>query len=147
MNRKLYFRGYNLKNQKWIYGYFLVNRGKRYIVPDETVFPFAEISDFEVAYNSVGRYVGEYRGKTIYEGDHVHVTSSKDEYINYFGYVEYDETDCRFVVKLNVACGLDKIPISGKVQTAAVGINQYYDFFYQYKVIGNQYEKEFLKLK
>ena len=145
--RTVKFRGYNIKNKQWIYGYYLVNRGKHYIVQDGVVEPFKEASDFEVDYNSVGRYVGEYRGETIYEGDHVHVTSSKDENINYFGYVEYDETDCRFVVKLNVACGLDKIPVSGKVQTAAVGINQYYDFFYQYKVIGNQYQKNFLKLK
>ena len=142
MNRKIVFRGYNLKNKQWIYGYYLVNRGKHYIVKDEVVEPFVEESDFEVACNSVGRYVGEYRGVPIYEGDYIHVTSSKDEFVNYFGYVEYDEQECRFVVRLNVDCGVDRIPITVKAQVGALGVNQSFDFCYQYKVIGNEYEKK-----
>ena len=72
----------------------------------------------------------------------IHVTSSKDEFVNYFGYVEYDEQDCRFVVKLNVDCGVDRIPISIKAKVGALGVNQSFDFCYQYKVIGNEYEKK-----
>ena len=53
--RKIKFRGYNLKNKKWLYGYYLVNRGKHYIVQDEVVEPFSEPSDFEVDPESVGQ--------------------------------------------------------------------------------------------
>ena len=141
MKQTIKFRGYNLKNKRWLYGYYFVNRGKHYIVQDETVNPFAEAEDFEVAFKSIGMYVGEYRGIPVYEGDYIHVTSSEDKFMNYFGFVEYDKEDCRFVVKLNVHCGLDRIPVTGKIQTGASDINKTYWFYYQYKVVGNEYEK------
>lgn len=72
--RIIKFRGYNLKNKKWIYGYYLVNRGKHYIVQDEVVNPFAEESDFEVDSESVGQYVCSFKGVDLYEGDYVILT-------------------------------------------------------------------------
>ena len=71
MNRTVKFRGYNLKNKQWIYGYYLVNRGKHYIVQDEVVEPFKEASDFEVDPESVGECtdVEDKNGVIVYEGD------------------------------------------------------------------------------
>ena len=39
--REILFRGWNEKNKKWIYGYYLVNRGEHFIAPDEFVNPLA----------------------------------------------------------------------------------------------------------
>ena len=71
MKREIKFRGYNLKNKMWIYGYYLVNRGKHYIVQDKTAHPFDEASDFEVDPESVGQYIGGTQRWDLYEYDEV----------------------------------------------------------------------------
>ena len=142
MNRKISFRGYNLKNKKWLYGYYIVNRGKHYIVKDEVVEPFSEPSDFEVDPESVGQYVGDYKGKAIFEGDVVIVESSEDKYMHYIGVVRFDEIDCRFVVKFNVHCGLTQVPVTGEKQRCYERYGYIIDFFYKYNVIGNEYEEK-----
>ena len=142
MVRIIKFRGYNLKNKQRLYGYYLVNRGKHYIVQDEVVEPFSESSDFEVDPESVGQYVGDYNGTHIFEGDEVVVESTRDEYMHYMGIVEYDVYDCRFVVKFNVHCGLDRVPITGYEQTCKPFNESGYTFFYKYKVIGNKYKQK-----
>ena len=35
--REILFRGWNEKNKKWLYGYYLVNRGEHFISPDDTL--------------------------------------------------------------------------------------------------------------
>lgn len=35
--REILFRGWNKKNKKWLYGYYLVNRGEHFISPDDTL--------------------------------------------------------------------------------------------------------------
>ena len=82
--RTIKFRGYNLKNKQWIYGYYLVNRGKHYIVQDEVVEPFKEASDFEVDAESVGQFVTNVDGVDIYEGDIVSVLRPKNEYVVFY---------------------------------------------------------------
>lgn len=71
MNREIEFRGYNPKNRKWLYGYYLVNRGKHYIVRDGIQPPSATPEDFEVEPESIGQYTGlkDRDGKKIYNGD------------------------------------------------------------------------------
>ncbi len=73
MNREIEFRGYNPKNRKWLYGYYLVNRGKHYIVRDGIQPPSATPEDFEVEPKSIGQYTGleDRNGKRIYIGDFV----------------------------------------------------------------------------
>lgn len=145
MGRKIQYRGYNLKNNKWLYGYYLVNRGKHYIVQDETVNPFSEPEDFEVDPESVGQYVGDYNGEHIFEGDELMVESTRDKYMHYYGFVEYDIHDCRFVVKLKVHCGLNKVPVTGYEQICKPFVGSNYTFYYKYKVIGNEYEDKLKK--
>ena len=138
MKRTIQFRGYNLKNKKWLHGYYLVNRGKHYIVQDEVVEPFAEESDFEVDPESVGQYVGDYKGKPIYEGDIVEVTDTTGYKSRNTGAVFYDCEDCRF----NVVSSCCMIPITGKEACMSLGMGGSCNFFYVYSVIGNEYEKK-----
>ena len=90
MKRKIIFRGYNLKNNRWLYGYYLVNRGKHFIAEEGLQPPGMTWEDFEVDPESVGQYVGDYNGTHIFEGDKVVVESTRNEYMYYIGIVEYD---------------------------------------------------------
>lgn len=76
MNREIEFRGYNPKNGKWLYGYYLVNRGKHYIVQDGIQPPSATPEDFEVEPESIGQYTGlqDRNGKRVYIGDFIGFT-------------------------------------------------------------------------
>ena len=69
--RQILFRGYNLKNNKWLYGYYLVNRGQHFICPDGIQNPLASWEDFVVEEESVGQWTGctDARNKKVYEGD------------------------------------------------------------------------------
>ena len=71
MRRKIIFRGYNLKNQKWLYGYYLVNRGQHFICPEGIANPLASWEDFVVEEESVGEWTGrtDAKNKKVYEGD------------------------------------------------------------------------------
>ena len=71
MTRQIIFRGYNRKNNKWLYGYYLVNRGQHFICPEGIQNPLASWEDFVVEEESVGQCTGvkDKAGKDIYEGD------------------------------------------------------------------------------
>lgn len=75
MRQKGKFRGWNEKNQKWIYGYYFVNRGLHFIVEDGIADPLASWEDFVVVPESVGEYSGlKFESGSnevceIYEGD------------------------------------------------------------------------------
>lgn len=146
MNRKISFRGYNLKNKRWLYGYHLVNRGKHYIVQDEVVKPFSEPSDFEVDPESVGQYVGDYNGMYIFEGDKIRVTETGGWKSLFIGFVVYDFVNCRFAVdkmlQVGGLGGTEKIPITGEKQTSQTGMGGYCEYYYEYEVIGNEYEEK-----
>ena len=71
MRRQIIFRGYNLKNQKWLYGYYLVNRGLHFICPEGIANPLASWEDFVVEEESIGQWTGrtDAKNKKVYEGD------------------------------------------------------------------------------
>lgn len=141
MNRRIIFRGYNLKNKKWLYGYYLVNRGKSYIVQDEVVDPFAVPEDFEVDPESVGQFIGTYKGQNVFEGDNVEVTSKEDKYMHDCGTVRFDDVGCKYIVDFNKPFGITDVPFTGDKQKASLGMGASYEFYYDYKVISNEYEE------
>lgn len=71
MTRQIIFRGYNRKNNKWLYGYYIVNRGQHFICPEGVQNPLASWEDFVVEEESVGEYTGvkDKENRKIYEGD------------------------------------------------------------------------------
>lgn len=140
MSRKIVFRGYNLKNNKWLYGYYLVNRGKHFIAEEGLQPPGMTWEDFEVDPESVGQYVGEYKGKAIFEGDKVRITETDGWKSVYVGFVAYDFINSRFVVNEKILC--KKVPITGEKQTDQIGMGCYCEYYYQYEVIGNEYEEK-----
>lgn len=141
MDRKIVFRGYNLKNKKWLYGYYLVNRGKHFIAEEGLQPPGMTWEDFEVDPESVGQFVGTYKGVHIFEGDIVKVTETDGWKSTYTGKVVYDKMNCRFVVEVTNPYPMI-IPITGEKQTDQIGMGCYCEYYYQYEVIGNEYEEK-----
>lgn len=90
--RVILFRGWNKKNKKWLYGYYLVNRGEHFISPDEFVNPLASYEDYVVEADTVGQYTGltDAKGVKIFEGD---VIRGK----GYEYAIQYDEKNACFV--------------------------------------------------
>ena len=132
MGRQIEFRGYNLKNKKWLYGYYLFNRGKHFIVQDEVVNPFEEESDFEVDPESVGQFVGVFKSHLsigtyldynyLYEGDLVRATFDNRFYFKYS--IRFEPSKSAFVLFLQ----------DNPIRVVDSSLN--------YKVIGNEYEEK-----
>ena len=125
MNRKISFRGYNLKNKMWLYGYYFVNRGKHYIVQDEVVEPFSEPSDFEVDPESVGQKVGEVGGVELYEGDIVNVYREKKLFFR--GKIMWNSVYCKYELRTG--------RYGGDLLSTAKNL-------FEYEVTSNEYEKK-----
>lgn len=125
MNRTIKFRGYNLKNKKWLYGYYLVNRGKHYIVQDEVVEPFSEPSDFEVEPESVGQKVGEVGGVELYEGDVVNVNRRNELFFR--GKIMWDSVYCNYILRTGT--------YGGNLLSTAKNL-------FDYEVTSNEYEEK-----
>jgi uncharacterized phage protein (TIGR01671 family) len=69
--REILFRGWNKKNKRWLYGYYVVNGGEHFIAPGAFVNDLAFYEDYVVEADSVGQYTGikDAKGVKIFEGD------------------------------------------------------------------------------
>ena len=66
------FKGYNKKNQKWLYGYYLKNRGIDFICPEGFALPGSTWEDFEVDPETVKQLLCTLLdGTELYDGDKV----------------------------------------------------------------------------
>lgn len=84
--RTIKFRGFNAKNNQWLYGSHIINRGKNFVAPDE----FADDKtweDYEVEPDTIGQFTGlvDSDGVDIYEGDVLRVEEYRNELFGLFG--------------------------------------------------------------
>lgn len=140
MERQIKFRGYNLKNKKWIYGYYFVNRGKHFIADDGIAAPGATWEDFEVDAESVGQYVCTVKGADLYEGDFViqkWACGYDVEYLvsydnkRHFWYLLCVDEEFKLILPRSYIIEDEDIVSEGDNSTTI-----------KYKVIGNEYEKK-----
>lgn len=125
MERQIKFRGYNLKNKKWIYGYYFVNRGKHFIADDGIAAPGATWEDFEVDAESVGQKVGEVGGVELYEGDIVNVYREKELFFR--GKIMWDGLYCSYQLR------------TGTYRGHLLSTDKR---LFKYEVTSNEYEKK-----
>ena len=124
--RRIVFRGYNLKNKRWLYGYYLVNRGKHFIAEEGLQPPGMTWDDFEVDSESVGQYVCSVYGIDIYEGDLIETGFDgffSERIEGVIGYYEHGFCICNEL---------------GNPTSYAIREN----CALNYKVIGNEYEEK-----
>lgn len=73
--RTIKYRGWNQKNQRWLYGFYLQNRGAHFVCPDE--FATGKTwEDYEINPRTLGEFteLHDKDGREIYEDDLLEMT-------------------------------------------------------------------------
>ena len=92
--RAIKFRGFNTKENKWVYGCYLMHDGCHYIIPEASV-------GYEVAPETIGQFTGlvDEHGQEVYEGDVVsYIDSTGPVTRTREGKVYWNENFYRFMV-------------------------------------------------
>lgn len=75
--RQILFRGFNRKNNVWLYGFYLQNRKAHFVAPDE--FATGKTwDDYEIDPETLGQFINrkDKKGNDIYDGDILYVEFS-----------------------------------------------------------------------
>lgn len=104
MKREILFRGWNKKNKRWLYGYYVVNGGEHFISPGAFVNDLESYEDYVVEADTVGQYTGlkDANGMKIFEGDII----GSDGCIHF---IQYNDSEALFVaVNRYIQCGISQ---------------------------------------
>ena len=81
--REIKFRGFNRKNNVWLYGFYLQNRGAHFVCPDE--FATGKTwEDYEIDPDTLGQLINrkDKKGNDIYDGDILYVEFSDGSHVH-----------------------------------------------------------------
>lgn len=96
MKREIKFRGWNAKNKKWLYGYYLVDNAVHFIVNERTPWRhLIETDNILVDPDTVGQFTGlkNTNGKEIYEGDILSISE-----LSFYSTVKWSDRAMAFCV-------------------------------------------------
>lgn len=115
--RTIKFRGKRATDGQWIYGYYLVNRGEHFVVPEEVADPFAAYEDYLVDPETIGQFTGlhDSEGREIWEGDIIEVTETtlEREPRKVTGVVVYEESMAEYVIQTKYRMAGSSLGLNG----------------------------------